>query len=81
MRRKSSVTKAYIETEVDIDLEDIPEEDMIDYLKDLGYRIDKDIDDRIWKLYILYTSQNGAGPEMDKALGEFFSEYYNKVSV
>jgi hypothetical protein len=82
MRRKSSITTAYVETEVDVYLEDIQEEDMIDYLKDLGYRVhDKKMEDHIWNLYVLYTSEHGAGPEMDKALGEFFSVYYNKVSV
>jgi hypothetical protein len=82
MRRKSSITTVFVENEVDVYLEDIPEEDMIDYLKDLGYRVnDRKMEDRIWELYVLYTSEHGAGPEMDKALSEFFSEYYNKVSV
>lgn len=82
MRRKSSITTAYVETEVDVYLEDIREEDMIDYLKDLGYRVhDRKMEDRIWELYVLYTSEHGAGPEMDKALKEFFCFYYNKVSI
>lgn len=84
MKKKSKLTSAYVATEVEVDvyLEDIPEEDMIDYLKDLGYHIaDKKMEDHIWNLYMLYTSKHGFSPEMDKALGEFFSVYYNKVSV
>ena len=82
MRRKSFITTVFVENEVDVYLEDINDQDMIDYLKEIGYHIhDRKMEDRICELYVLYTSEHGAGPEMDKALSEFFSEYYNKVSV
>jgi hypothetical protein len=83
---------AYIETEVDVDLEDFAEEDIVEYLEDKGYTVMQgvnnsaydnfnDIDKRIWKLYLMYVSCNGAGHLMDKELGDFFADYYNKVSV
>jgi hypothetical protein len=87
-----AIKTAYIETEVDVDLDDFAEEDLVEYLEDKGYTVMEginhsaydnfaDIDKRIWELYLVYTSNKGAGHEMDKALGSFFAEYYNKVSV
>jgi hypothetical protein len=80
---------AYISTEVDVDLDDFDIDDIIEYVEEQGYTVLKgksatnmnDLDSRIWQLYLTYTSERGAGPEMDKELGEFFAEYYNKVSV
>jgi hypothetical protein len=83
---------AYIETEVDVDLDDFEEKDLVEYLEDNGYTIVKgkhdsnfesynELDKRIWQLYLIYKSDQGAGDAMDKALGSFFAEYYNKVSV
>jgi hypothetical protein len=83
---------ACVEVDVDFDLDDFDEQDLIDYIEDKGYTVMEgkantkfenfeDIDKRIWQLYLTYTSENVAGPEMDKQLGVFFAEYYNKVSV
>lgn len=87
MGRKT--VSAYVETEVDVDLNMFSQEDIIDFLEDQGYTVFEgkcetavnDLDKRIWELYVLYTSDKGAGPKMDKALGSFFADYYNKVSV
>ena len=68
------------------------EQDLIDYLEDKNYTVMEgkvstkfetfeQLDKQIWQLYLTYTSENGAGPEMDKELGNFFAEYYNKVTV
>jgi hypothetical protein len=88
MARK--MVSAYVETEVDVDLDMFHEEDIIDFLEDKGYIVTehaigidniKALDKQIWQLYLTYKSENGAGPQMDKELGVFFAEYYNKVSV
>jgi hypothetical protein len=88
MGRKT--VSAYIETEVDVDLDMFHEEEIIDFLEDKGYIVTehaigidniKALDQQIWQLYLTYKSENGAGPQMDKELGVFFAEYYNKVSV
>ena len=82
---------ACVEVDVDFDLDDFDEQDLIDYLEDKNYTVIEgmttkfenfeDIDKRIWQLYLLYKSDQGAGDAMDKALGSFFADYYNKVSV
>jgi len=83
---------AYVETEVDVDLTDFDEDDIVKYLEGRGYTVMEgsnnstfdnfvDIDKKIWELYLLYTSETGAGYPMEIALGKFFAEYYNKVSV
>ena len=83
---------ACVEVDVDFDLEDFEEEDLIDYLEDKGYSVMEGkneskfesfeaLDKRIWQLYLMYISCNGAGHLMDKELGNFFAEYYNKVKV
>jgi len=83
---------AYVETEVDVHLSDFEEDDIIDYLESQGYTVMEgknnstfdnfaDLDKKIWQLYLTYKSDNGAGPQMDKELGIFFAEYYNKVNV
>jgi hypothetical protein len=87
-----AIKTAYVETEVDVDLDDIETEDIVEYLEDKGYTVMEginhsaygnfaDIDKRIWELYLIYKSDQGAGDAMDKALGSFFADYYNKVSV
>jgi len=84
--------RAYVETEVDVDLTDFEEDDIVEYLEGQGYTVMEgknnstfdnlaDLDKKIWELYLLYTSENGAGYAMEIALGKFFAEYYNKVSV
>jgi len=83
---------AYIETEVDVDLDDFDEDDLINYLEEKGYTVMEGknkskfetfeaLDKKIWQLYLTYISTNGAGHLMDKELGDFFAEYYNKVNV
>jgi len=83
---------AYIETEVDVDLDDFDEDDLINYLEEKGYTVMEGknkskfetfeaLDKKIWQLYLTYISTNGAGHLMDKELGDFFAEYYNKVKV
>jgi hypothetical protein len=83
---------ACVEVDVDIDLDDFDEQDLINYLEDKDYTVIEgkvstkyetfeQLDKQIWQLYLTYVSENGAGPEMDKQLGNFFAEYYNKVSV
>jgi succinate dehydrogenase flavin-adding protein (antitoxin of CptAB toxin-antitoxin module) len=78
--------------EVDVDLDDFYESDLVNYLEEKGYTVMEgknkskfetfeQLDKRIWQLYLLYKSDKGAGHEMDKALGTFFGEYYNKVNV
>jgi len=83
---------ACVEVDVDFDLDDFDESDLVEYLEDKGYTVIEgkvstqyetfdQIDKKLWQLYLTYTSEKGAGPEMDKQLGVFFGEYYNKVSV
>ena len=82
---------ACVEVDVDFDLDDFDEQDLINYLEDKNYTVIEgkvttkfenfeDIDKRIWQLYLVYTSAS-SDMEMHKALGTFFGEYYNKVSV
>ena len=83
---------ACVEVDVDFDLDDFDESDLVEYLEDKGYTVIEgkvstqyetfdQIDKKLWQLYLTYTSEKGAGPEMDKQLGNFFAEYYNKVNV
>jgi hypothetical protein len=89
---RSTKRTACVEVDVDFDFDDFDTEDIVEYLEDKGYTVMEginhsaydnfaDIDKRIWELYLIYTSNKGAGPEMEKALGSFFADYYNKVSV
>ena len=90
--RGSTSRTACVEVDVDFDLDDFDENDLIGYLEDKGYTVVEgkvntkyetfeELDKKIWELYLTYTSENGAGPKMDKELGVFFAEYYNKVTV
>ena len=83
---------ACVEVDVDFNLDDFDEDDLIDYLEEKGYTVMEGkssskfesfeaLDKKIWQLYLMYISCNGAGYLMDKELGNFFAEYYNKVSV
>jgi hypothetical protein len=92
MGYRSSRKTACVEVDVDFDLDDFDEQDLIDYLEDKNYTVlegkvstkyetFEQLDKQIWQLYLTYVSENGAGPKMDKELGVFFAEYYNKVSV
>ena len=92
MGYRSTRKTACVEVDVDFDLDDFYESDLVDYLEDKGYTVIEgkvstqyetfdQIDKKLWQLYLTYTSENGAGPKMDKELGDFFAEYYNKVSV
>jgi hypothetical protein len=87
-----STKTACVEVDVDIDLDDFDEYDLVDYLEEKGYTVIKgkvntkfetfeELDKKIWQLYLTYISSNGAGHLMDKELGDFFAEYYNKVTV
>jgi hypothetical protein len=85
-----TIKTAYVETEVDVDLDDIETDDIVEYLEEKGFTVMEvnhsaydnfaDIDKRIWALYLVYTSAS-SDMEMHKALGSFFADYYNKVSV
>jgi hypothetical protein len=92
MGYSSTRRTANVEVDVDFDLNDFDESDVVDYLEDKGYTVIEgkvstkyetfeQLDKQIWQLYLTYKSENGAGPQMDKELGVFFAEYYNKVSV
>jgi hypothetical protein len=89
---RSTRRTACVEVDVDFDLDDFDESDLIDYIEDKGYTVIEgkvstkyetfdQLDKQLWQLYLLYTSDKGAGHQMDKALGNFFSVYYNKVSA
>jgi hypothetical protein len=92
MGYRSSTKTACVEVDVDVNLDDFDESDLVDYLEEKGYTVIEgkvstkyesfdQLDKQIWQLYLTYISCNGAGPQMDKELGVFFAEYYNKVSV
>lgn len=92
MGYRSTKKTACVEVDVDFDLDDFEEEDLIDYLEEKGYTVMKgkvstkyesfeELDKKIWQLYLMYISCNGAGHLMDKELGDFFAEYYNKINV
>jgi hypothetical protein len=91
MGYNSTRKTACVEVDVDFDLDDFDEDDLINYIEEKGYTVIEgknqskfenfeDIDKRIWALYLVYTSAS-SDMEMHKALGTFFGEYYNKVSV
>jgi hypothetical protein len=92
MAYRSTRKTACVEVDVDFDLDDFAEDDLINYIEEKGYTVIEgkvntkfetfeQLDKQLWQLYLTYVSENGAGPEMDKQLGNFFAEYYNKVSV
>jgi hypothetical protein len=92
MGYRDTYRTASVEVDVDFDLDNFDEQDLIDYLEDKGYTIieGKDqskfetfeqLDKRIWKLYQTFMLDKGDNNNMDRELRNFFSEYYNKVSV
>jgi len=92
MRRKAIAT-AYVETEVDVDLDDFAIEDLIEFIESEGYTVlvgktstqtkmeAEKLDAAIWDLYQTFMTDKGDNNDMDRALRRFFAEYYNKVSV
>ena len=83
---------ACVEVDVDFDLDDFDESDLIDYLEDKDYTVIEgkvstqyktfdQIDKKIWQLYQTFLLDKGDNSDMDRALRNFFAEYYNKVSV
>lgn len=92
MRRKATAT-AYVETEVDVDLDDFAIEDLIEFIESEGYTVlvgktsthtkmkTEKLDAAIWDLYQTFMTDKGDNNDMDRALRRFFAEYYNKVSV
>lgn len=92
MAYRSTRRTACVEVDVDFDLDDFDEDDLINYIEEKGYTVIEgkvstkyetfdQLDKQIWELYLLYKSDKGAGPQMDRALDTFFGKYYNKVSV
>ena len=92
MGYRDTYRTASVEVDVDFDLDNFDEQDLIDYLEGKGYTIieGKDqskfetfeqLDKRIWKLYQTFMLDKGDNNNMDRELRNFFSEYYNKVSV
>jgi len=92
MGYRSTRKTACVEVDVDFDLDDFEESDLVEYLEEKGFTVMEGkneskfetfeaLDKKIWQLYLTYTSENGAGPEMDKQLGDFLADYYNKVSI
>jgi len=84
-----SVT-AYVETEVDVDLNMFDESDLIVHLEGNGYTVVegkieiknmKALDKQIWGLYQAFLLDNGDNNNFDMELRKFFAEYYNKVNV
>ena len=83
------MVSAYVETEVDVDLDMFDENDIIEFLEDKGYTVVegnvdnkdmKEVDAMIWELYQTWKLPCN---EMDfwRAMHKFFSNYYNKVSA
>jgi hypothetical protein len=84
---------ACVETEVDIDLEDFAVEDLIDFIEDKGYTVIEgesksrgfdnfqELDKRVWELYQTFMLDEGDNNKMDRALRDFFADYYNKVTA
>lgn len=74
---KKRYATAYVETEVDVNLEEFNEEDLIEFLEDRGYVIkdEKNISD----IENLYYSWLSSTPEnFTKTLKKFFSENLDK---
>ena len=81
---------AYVETEVDVDLNMFDESDLIEHLEDNGYTVVegkievknmKALDKQIWGLYQAFLLDNGDNNDFGVELRKFFAEYYNKVNV
>ena len=72
--------KAYVETVVDVVLDDIAEEDLIDYLEDKGYVIKEG--ESVSEIENLYYDWLSLPPDaFNKVLKKFFSEQLDKLVV
>lgn len=91
MAYRSTTRTACVEVDVDFDLDDFDENDLIGYLEDKGYTVVEgkvntkfdtfeQLDKHIWELYQTFISDHD-GLKTDRALRNFFADYYNKVSV
>jgi hypothetical protein len=72
---------AYVETEVDVDLEDFAIEDLIDHVKENGYVVTSKNDSNkfIFTVQQLYSTWRTCdGKIFEKELCEFFSEILEK---
>jgi len=70
------MARAYIESDVEVDLCSFDVDEIIEHLEGLGYAISTS--EQINKLYKLYTLYNTMPPEFfEKQLKEFFSENLN----
>jgi len=84
---RSTTKTAYIETEVDVDLDDFDIDDIVDYVEYQGYSVFRtqtkcgieNLDERIWKLYDAWMHDDTKN--FEKEMRVFFADYYNKVSV
>jgi hypothetical protein len=80
---------AYIETEVDVDLDDFDIDDIIEYVEDQGYTVLEgksatnmdNLDDRIWQLYQAWKLDGDERLSFWHECHSFFSDYYNKSSA
>jgi hypothetical protein len=85
---RSTTKTAYIETEVDVDLDDFDIDDIIEYIEEKGYTVLEgksatnmdDLDSRIWKLYQSWKLDGDERLSFWNECHSFFSDYYNKVS-
>ena len=81
----------YVQTDVDVDLDEFYVSDLIDHIRSKGYTVTKgetgpynkdfNIDREVWSLYQTFLTDNGEGNKMDRELRKFFAGYYDKVSV
>jgi hypothetical protein len=80
----------YVQTDVDVDLDEFYVGDLVDYIRSKGYTVlnsdgpynkDFDLDREVWSLYQTFLKDDGEGNKMDRELRKFFAGYYNKVSV
>jgi hypothetical protein len=77
------MTRHYITTEVEVDLDNFDDEDLIEVLQDRGYKIVKNheawVSESVWKLYQDWLHDEGDNDRrFDKSLRKFFSEQLNK---
>jgi len=76
-----TIVTAYIETEVDVCLDDIDVDDMINYIEKKGFVIQPEEDElnfisQVEQLYSTWRTCDGK--IFEKELCEFFSEYLEK---
>jgi hypothetical protein len=72
------MARAYVETEVDVELDDFDEDDIIEHLEKLGYKVSHE--DEKSDVNMLYSTWLTCSAEtFEKALKEFFSEKLNII--